>query len=263
MLIDAHTHIAKYESNLDEVIREINEHKILTISNSMDVFAFEKNLKIAERCELIMPTFGIHPWSATEYSYKLENLVDYINQSPMIGEIGLDHHFEDSSKYQHQNQVFEFFLEFARDHNKVINLHTKGAEKEILDYLKKYDIKKSIIHWYSGPEKLVDQFLELGCYFTIGVEVLKSRKIKNLAKRLPLDRILTETDNPGAYKWLKNEPGMPSLIQLVVNALADIRKISVEDAAESVRNNLAELLRDDEHISEYFKSLLNTNGRPA
>ena len=91
MLIDAHTHIAKYENNLDEVFREINEHKILTISNSMDVFAFEKNLKIAENCKLIMPTFGIHPWSATEYSYKLENLIEYINQSPMIGEIGLDH----------------------------------------------------------------------------------------------------------------------------------------------------------------------------
>ena len=87
MLIDAHTHIAKYESNLDEAIREIHEHRILTISNSMDVFAFEKNLKIAERCALIMPTFGIHPWSATEHSYKLEKLGDFINQSPMIGEI--------------------------------------------------------------------------------------------------------------------------------------------------------------------------------
>jgi TatD DNase family protein len=259
MLIDAHTHIAKYENNLEEVIDEINKHRILTVSNSMDAFAFEKNLKIAERCELIMPTFGIHPWSATEHSYKLESLIDYINQSPMIGEIGLDHHFmEDSSKYHHQNQVFEFFLEFARDHNKVVNLHTKGAEREILDYLKKYDIKRSIIHWYSGPEKLVDQFLELGCYFTLGVEILKGRKIRNLAKKLPPDRILTETDNPGGYKWLKGKPGMPLHIRMVVKALAAIQKNSEEDITEAVKNNMAELLKDDEHISDYFKSLLNS-----
>lgn len=257
MLIDAHTHIAKYENNLAEVIREINEHRILTISNSMDAFAFEKNLKISERCALIMPTFGIHPWSATENSYKLESFIDYINQSPMIGEIGLDHHFEDSSKYHPQNQVFEFFLEFARDQNKVVNLHTKGAEREILDYLKNYNIKRSIIHWYSGPEKLVDQFLELGCYFTIGVEIIKSRKIRNLAKQLPMDRILTETDNPGAYKWLKDEPGMPSLIQVVVNTLAAARETSIEDTTVSVKQNMAELLKDDEHISNYFKRLLN------
>lgn len=259
MLIDAHTHISKYENNLEEVIGEINKHRILTISNSMDVFAFEKNLKIAEQCELIMPTFGIHPWSATEYSYKLESLIDYINQSPMIGEIGLDHHFmEDSSKYHHQNQVFEFFLEFARDHNKVVNLHTKGAEPEILAYLKKYDIKRAIIHWYSGPEKLVDQFLELGCYFTLGVEILKGRKIRNLANKLPLDRILTETDNPGGYKWLKGKQGMPSHIKMVVKSLAVLRKNSVEDITETVKNNMVELLKDDEHISEYFTNLLNS-----
>jgi TatD DNase family protein len=257
MLIDAHTHIAKYEDNIDEVIQEINEHNILTISNSMDVFAYERNLKLAEECKLIIPTFGIHPWTVTENAYKLESLVEFIDKSPMIGEIGLDHHFvAESEKYNIQNQVCEFFLEMAKKQDKVVIIHTKGAEREILDYLKQYDIKRSIIHWYSGPEKLVDQFLELGCYFTIGVEIINSRKIRSLAKKLPADKILTETDNPGAYKWLKDEQGMPSLIQLVVEKLAKVRKLSIEETTQLVKHNLAELMKDDKHITVYHKSLL-------
>jgi TatD DNase family protein len=257
MLIDAHTHIAKYENNLDKVIREINEHKILTISNSMDVLAYERNLKIAGECKLIIPTFGIHPWTVTENSHKLESLKKYIDRSPIIGEVGLDHHFiAESTKYNIQNQVFEYFLESAREQDKVVIVHTKGAEREVLDYLKHYDIKRSIIHWYSGPEKLIDQFLELGCYFTIGVEIFNSRKIKSLAKKLPADKILTETDNPGAYQWLKNKHGMPSLIQMVAATLAKVRKISIEDTTQLVKHNLAELMKEDKHITVYHKSLL-------
>lgn len=259
MLIDAHTHIAKYENNIDAVLKEINDNNILTISNSMDVLAYERNLKIAEKCKLIIPTFGIHPWTVTEYAHKLDSLKQYVDRSPMIGEIGLDHHFVvDSANYNIQNQVFEFFLDSAREQDKVVNIHTKGAEIEILDYLKRYDIKRSIIHWYSGPEKYIDQFLEMGCYFTIGVEILNSRKIKNLAKKLPAERILTETDNPGAYKWLKDETGMPAIIQRVVEALAKARKLSVEETISMVKHNMAVLMKDDEHITVLHKSMLNS-----
>ena len=78
-----------------------------------------------------------------------------------------------------------------------------------------------------------------------------------MAKKLPADKILTETDNPGAYKWLKDEPGMPSLIQRVVDKLASVRKTSIEDTKQQVKHNMAELMKDDEHITVYHKSLLN------
>ena len=175
----------------------------------------------------------------------------------MIGEVGLDHHFvDDSSNYNIQKQVLEFFLESARDQDKVVNLHTKGAEREILEYLKRYDIKRSIIHWYSGPEKFVDPLLETGCYFTIGVEILQSKKIRSLAKKLPGDRILTETDNPGGYKWLKDETGMPSLIQKVVDKLGKVRKTSAKEMMQKVQENMSELLKDDKHVSTFYKNLL-------
>jgi hypothetical protein len=66
----------------------------------MDIPSFEKNLKINEKCKLVFPIFGIHPWNAPEYVDGLEELYPAIKKSPMIGEIGLDHHFiDDTSQF--------------------------------------------------------------------------------------------------------------------------------------------------------------------
>jgi TatD DNase family protein len=71
MLIDAHSHIDRYEETLELALEEIRKYKIFSISNSMDIPSFERNLKINERCELVFPIFGIHPWNAPEYFKKI------------------------------------------------------------------------------------------------------------------------------------------------------------------------------------------------
>lgn len=118
----------------------------------MDLPAYRRNLQISEMCDLVLPTFGVHPWNAPEYVDRLENLSEDVEQRPMIGEIGLDHYFvEDTSTYSDQRKVFEFFLDATKEQQKIINLHTKGAEKEVLELLDRYDIPRVIVHWYSGP----------------------------------------------------------------------------------------------------------------
>jgi TatD DNase family protein len=258
MFIDAHTHLAKYEENLFEVINEIEENEIITLSVSMDTFLFQKNLQIAETCKYVIPSFGVHPWSATHYSYKLGELVEPIKTAPVIGEIGLDFYFvEDSEKYEHQRQVFEFILEASSEMNKIVNLHTKGAEAEIIEYLHKYKIRKSIIHWYSGPIKLIEKFLDLGCYFTFGVELLESKNIQKILKKIPDDKLLTETDNPGAWEWLKNEIGMPNLILNVVDKLAELKKTSASEIQTIVQKNFNSLVEDDIHLSSNIKNMVS------
>ena len=243
MYIDAHTHLAKYEENMFEVISEIESNEILTISVSMDSFLFEKNLAIAKTCPYVIPSFGIHPWSATSFSYKLGDLVEYINRCSMIGEIGLDHHFvEETETYEHQKKVFEFLLEAAGELRKVVNVHTKGAEEEVLNALREFNIERAIIHWYSGPVKYIEHYLELGCYFTVGVEVLKNKKMQNFLKLIPDDRLLTETDNPGGYEWLAKEVGMPNLIIQIVDKLAAIKNKSHDDIKNLVMNNFYRLI---------------------
>ena len=257
MYIDAHTHLAKYEENMFEVISEIEQNEILTVSVSMDTFLYEKNLDIARTCELVIPSFGIHPWSATHYSYRLGDLVEYIKRSAMIGEIGLDFHFiEEVEQYEHQRKVFDFFLAAAQEQNKIINLHTKGAEKEILNKLIEYNIRQSIIHWYSGPQKYVDKYLAQGSYFTIGVDVLFNKKIQKLLNTIPDERLLTETDNPGGYEWITKKIGMPKLIIEVVDKIAEIKGISSEDVKHSIISNFYTLIADNEHIDVSIKNRL-------
>ncbi|MDD5083268.1 MAG: TatD family hydrolase [Dehalococcoidales bacterium] len=209
MLIDTHTHLDNYENetDLDAALREIEQHRIYSISNSMDPRSYQHNLAIASRCDLVLPTFGIHPWNSPTYADRLDGLKGMIDQSPMIGEIGLDHYWvKDATQYPAQMKVFEFLIAAASQQQKTVNLHTKGAEKEILDVLRRYQVRRAIIHWYSGPTDILLDMVDYGCYFTIGVEVLRAETIQDIAHKLPVERLLTETDNPGGLKWLMAPP---------------------------------------------------------
>jgi TatD DNase family protein len=175
----------------------------------------------------------------------------------MLGEIGLDYHFvQDVRRYGPQREVFGHFLAAARDQGKVVNLHTKGAEAEILDLLLRFEIERAIVHWYSGPLDLLLELSRLDCYFTIGVEVLRSEKIRQIASELPMDRILTETDNPGAWEWLTGERGMPEMIDDVISTLAEVRRTSEQEMERTVLENFALLTRDDPWLEEMQTELL-------
>ena len=242
-LIDAHVHLDSYSDEIDSVLEEISKHRILTISNSMGIPSYERNIEIGSACDFVIPTFGIHPWTAHKYADQLKNLNQYIERSPMIGEIGLDYYFdEDPAHYPAQRNVFKHFLQTARDQNKIVNLHTKGAERDVLNLLKQYEIRRAIVHWYSGPMDVLHEFVGFGAYFTIGVELAFSDHIKAIAKAVPMDRLLTETDNPGGIKWLTGKPGMPLVISDVIRELAKVKNTPPETIIKTVDSNFVKLI---------------------
>ena len=248
MLIDAHVHLDKYGDLLDQALREIDEQQIFTVATAMDLPSYLELQKIGDRSELILPTFGVHPRRAAEYAERLPELGRYIDMSPAIGEIGLDFHWiRDTTTYPAQRKVLEYFIAAAGEQNKFVNLHTKAGEQEILDLLVKYNVRRAIVHWYSGPLDILNAMIDFGCYFTIGVEVLYSDYIKQIARAVPDHLLLTETDNPGALKWLKKHDalGMPSAITGVLDALANIRGASSNTIEAIVQNNFARLVGDD------------------
>lgn len=246
MLIDAHSHLDKYGGELDAALEEMSQHRILTISVSMDLPSYQRNLEIAERCPLVIPTFGIHPWQAPEYADRLDELAEPTRQTPMIGEIGLDSDFvKDASEFPSQRKVLEYFLAAAKERHKIVNLHTKGAEEEIFQLLERYQTDRAIVHWYSGPFDILKSLADRGTYFTIGVEVLRSKRIQALAKAIPEHLLLTETDNPGGQQWLNGEFGMPSLVQKVIDKLAELKDKTPPETQELVMTNFSCLTIDD------------------
>jgi TatD DNase family protein len=242
MYIDAHTHLELFKNNIDEAINEINSFKILTIANSMDIDSYLKNKAYSQRSQYIKATFGIHPWKAAEYKGKLEDLIPFIEESEFIGEIGLDFFWvEDSDTYEAQRRVFNFILEESIKRNKVITIHTKGAEEEIYNMLNLYNYNKVIIHWYSGDIKILDKFIELGCYFTISVDLDYSKLSEEILARIPIDRLLVETDGPTALEWVNGDYGYPRVIIDVIKKVSERKAISTDELLEILEENFFRL----------------------
>jgi TatD DNase family protein len=255
MLVDAHSHLDRYdligEGLLESALEEIAQHRIFSISNSMDLPSYRRNLEIGEMCNLVLPTFGVHPWNAPQYAHRLQDLSAAIEQSPMIGEIGLDFFFvKDSSEYPDQRRVFEFFLAAASEQGKIVTLHTKGAEQAVLELLDRNDIQRAIVHWYSGSLDIFHELVARGLTFTVGVEVLYSEHIRTIAREIPSRQLLTETDNPGGPKGFIGRPGMPILVRDVVRAVAEARETTVEVITQTVQSNLVRLFQDDPWLAD-------------
>lgn len=268
MLIDAHAHIDRYElvdkGALSNALDEIDALKIFTISNSMDLPSYERNRQIAEECEYILPIFGVHPWNAGQYIDRLRDLDDAIEKSPMIGEIGLDFHFvDDEMEYPHQRKVLEYFLAASQKQNKIVNLHTKGAEKSILELVKHFELPRVIVHWYSGPFDIFKKLADMGIYFTFGIEAIHSEHIQAIARSVPSEQMLTETDNPGGPMAFIGGPGTPRLIEDVVDKLAELRNAKREEIIATVQSNLLHLIGDDPCFTDTNLYLFETRGNSA
>ncbi len=243
MYIDAHNHLDFYGENIDRAIEDINKNRIITLANSMDVKSYILNKEYSEKSNYIIPTFGIHPNNASEFNGQLEELIPYIEESRLIGEIGLDYLWiEDRSLDKKQREIFYFILEESIKRNKYISIHTKNAEKEVYEALKDREYNKVIIHWYSGPLDILESFVELGCYFTVSVDIGYSSLTEKVLMKIPMDKILVETDGPTALEWVNGKYGYPCEIKNVVKKIAERKKMSVEEITNIIYDNFNRVL---------------------
>ena len=243
-MVDAHAHLDRYGDDLPRALDQIRAMGIRTIGVSMDVDSFRRTRRIAEDEPLVLASFGVHPWEAPRYASDLSVLAAPLEEASLLGEIGLDRRFvTEEDRYPLQEKVFEHFLDAAEASGRPVNLHTAGAEPEVLSALERRALPAVIVHWYSGPPELVDRFLDRGAYFTVGVEVLRSERIARLGARLPEDRILTETDNPGGWSWMTGEAGFPELLARVEERVAKVRGVPRNRLSARVEENFRDLLR--------------------
>jgi TatD DNase family protein len=257
VLVDAHAHIDEYPDTwLGAVLNQLEEERIITVSTAMAPQSYERALLIQERSDYVVATLGVHPWNAPHYVTRLDELEDRLEDSPMFGEVGLDfRNVRDSSQYDAQERVLEFFLSAAKDQDKVLNIHTSGAESEVVELLERYDIRRAIIHWYSGPPEPLQRMVERGYYFTFGCELLAAEHIQAIARSVPAGQLLTETDNPGGPQWVFGEPAMPDLVKTVLQALAIVHGMDTVEMAEQVRQNMLCLVGSDRRLHRLLRAL--------
>ena len=156
------------------------------------------------------------------------------DQTSYIGEIGLDFSKEGYATKEEQVVVLREVLSAIGGKKKIVSVHSRRAEKELLSLLCEYQIENVIFHWYSGPVHLIPAILEQGYYFSINEAMCDSKNGKGIIEKIPRERVLTETDAP--YNERCD-------IGKVLNVLAGNWNIGRPEAEAAVERNFRTLLK--------------------
>jgi TatD DNase family protein len=241
-LIDAHAHYKlKDKAAVLEMARRADMYVLCDGSNKTGA---EEVLKLTEGNEntRLIPTVGLHPWSARE---GLDSVAPFLDKVKIIGEIGLDTVWTDVP-LSRQREVFEQQLLYAVRRNKPVILHTKGAEREVIEHISDKRLPAVIVHWYSGEEPELKDLIDLGCYFTLGQDLSVNHAVQAVARLVPADRLLTETDGPSAVEWATGKKcricDIPEKIRLSISVAAELRGTTPEWLEAKIWENFRRIL---------------------
>lgn len=195
MIIDMHCHydmIPNPESYLAQ--HEIEGDIIIGMTNIPS--HFEIGMPHVRKYRNIRLSLGFHPQLAEENQSELLKFSSLLPSTSYVGEIGLDFNKYFSSSKPVQLASFDYICSCLSGKKKIISIHSRMAEREVVDILEKYNIYTPIFHWYTGPLSLIPQIIELGGYFSINEAMTLSEKGRRIISKIPLDRLLTESDAP-------------------------------------------------------------------
>jgi len=254
MMIDVQSYLDAYTDNIDEVLKELKQHQIITVSNSVDLDSYALNCEIANRSKLVIPIFGIHPINASKYASDLSIVNDALESSPLIGEIGLDFTTAmDDAHRQDQITIFEYLLEFASTKKRYVILSSKEADIDVLRLIEKHNIQKVIISNFTGTQEIFEKMINRGIFFTLGADILSSNNTKQLAKDIPEDQLLIGTGNPGIST--NQSSTMPQVINDIVKELAHQRNRPEKDIVRMVERNFLSILQSNRSLAKFSKKI--------
>lgn len=234
-LYDTHFHL-DLQKNVKAAIEEINANKIYTIAMTNLPVLYEKE-KQQYDSPYIRTALGFHPELVGEYKKYIPLMWEKLSEARYIGEVGLD--FTDKTYQADQVSFFSELVQRCRkDENKIISIHSRKAEREVLDVLDDAFSFKAILHWYSGDESLLNRAVKMGCYFSVNGNMLKSRKIERMLEIVPKNRILLETDSPFGDTIKSHAESL----KILIDGLSPKYVMLAEKIEEILWNNFQELL---------------------
>ncbi len=237
LIFDTHAHYddERFDSFRKEMLSSLPYHGVGgIITCGCDGESSKKALSMAEEYDYIYAAVGIHPGNIDSGTsvLEIEELCRH-KKCVAIGEIGLDYYWVQDNK-EEQKKIFTAQLELAHSKNLPVLVHDRDAHADTLEILKQYT-PKGVIHSFSGSVEMAEQILKLGMYIGIGgvITFKNARKLPDVVKMLPEDRILLETDapylSPVPYRSKTNNS---SLIYLTAQKIAEIRETSTEHILE-------------------------------
>lgn len=244
MLIDSHAHLdsSQFDADREHVIRRALAADVGIISIATDVASSYKTLEIARKYELRC-TAGVHPHQAEQFSAE-ETVVHLRNlcaepEVVAVGEIGLDY-FKEYAPRESQQKAFRAQLALAQELGKPVVIHLRDAAQDLLKILREHSGVRGVIHSFTGEWALAHELLDLGFYLSVNgiVTFEKSQSLREAVAKIPLERLLIETDSPYlAPVPLRGKRNEPSFVRYVAHAVAHIQSISLDAVAQATTRN--------------------------
>jgi len=248
MLTDTHCHLFYDElkndlSSVLERARELGVGRFICVATNIP--DSRECLQLSMTHDNVYASAGIHPHDAKDAPIGfVDQIHELMNSDKMIavGEMGLDY-FRNLSDPEIQRRVFRAQMKIALDLDKPVIFHNRDADDDLVSILREFPDVRGVAHCFSSTLETAEKFIDLGYYISFsGNLTFKNSHLPNVAKEIPLNRLLIETDSPylspDPHRGKTNEPGR---VRIVAEKLADIHCLSFEKIAEVTSDNAAEI----------------------
>ncbi len=243
--LDSHCHIndESYLEDLDSVLDRMLENKVtraMLVCVSLD--DYQRSLNIKKEGIEFKKAIGVYPEYTDMDEDQFNKYVSLMEKCDAVGEIGLDYHWYKDTRDK-QIELFIRQIEIANKLNKPVIIHAREALADTYKILKEHPCK-AVLHCYSGSYELAKEFVKLGYYISIGgpVTFKNAKEPVEVAKNIPLDSLLIETDSPYLTpvpnRGKRNEP---SNVVYIAKKIMEIRDIDEETFLRQINKNYEDL----------------------
>jgi TatD DNase family protein len=239
-LIDFHCHIDLYPDP-SAILEGIDARGTYVLAVTTTPKAWRGTRKLIGARKRVRVALGLHPELVAQRHDEVALLCGLMSEARYVGEIGLDGSPPHRDSIDQQRCVFDRILQACAEHGgRIMTIHSRGAATLVLDALAQHrDAGVPILHWFSGTSRELERAVAMGCWFSIGPAMLRSRKGRELVSNMPLNRILTETDAP--FTRDKGQPLMPWQAYDCLNELGILTGIDSDQLALRIMDNLRSL----------------------
>lgn len=235
-MIDTHCHLEMkpFDADRVEVIARAREHLEAAITIGSDLRGCEGAVALAEEYDFIYAAVGIHPHDAKDFTEGiLDRMRAWVEKEKVVavGETGLDYHYDHSPR-EVQREVFRTQLRFAAEAGLPVIVHSREAEEDTLEILEESGVRRGVLHCFSGDRDMAERAMALGLHLSFAgpVTFKKATALQEIAKRVPDEFLLVETDapylTPEPYRGRRNEP---AYVVHTARFLAQLRGVTPED----------------------------------
>jgi TatD DNase family protein len=238
-MIDVHCHLDAYPKPL-QIALEVERTQIQTIAVTNSPLAFEQAYPHIYSLRYVRLALGLHPLSGPAQGEDQSRFEKNFHRTSYVGEVGLDFSAQGRATRVQQIDSFRFVLGLVRATPKFVSIHSRRAERAVLDLLEEFGVTPVVFHWYSGSLTQLDRLLSLGHVCSVNPAMIQSARGQAIVQRIPPDRVLTETDGP--YVRVHGRVVRPGEVREVLDYLASNWGISAEEAEAQVSRNLLSLI---------------------